>query len=94
LGWLHYRTNHLGPELKSFLEFQYNYEDIKAQVMGDMAYATLKYSIAIKMNEREVSGESLATAMLVKKAGRGKFNTCTGPVFQNENINKIHELEK
>lgn len=42
LGWLDYRTNHLGPELKSSLEFQYNYEDIKAQVMGDMAYAPLK----------------------------------------------------
>ncbi len=46
------------------------------------------------MKEREVSGESLATAMLIKKAGRGKFNTCTRPGFQNENINKIHELEK
>jgi len=73
LGWLDYRINHLGPELKSFLEFRYNYEDIKVQVMGDMAYATLKYSIAIKMKEREVSGESLETAVLIKKSEAWKI---------------------
>ena len=72
-GWPDYRDNHLTPELKAFLEFQYNYEDIKAQVMGHMAYATLKYNIAIKMKEREVSGEGLATAVLIKKTGQWKI---------------------
>ncbi len=72
-GWPDYRDNHLAPELKAFLEFQYNYQNIKAQVLGDMAYATLKYNIAIKMKEREVSGEGLATAVLIKKAGRWKI---------------------
>ena len=39
-----------------------------------MAYATLKYNIAIKMKEREeVSGEGLATAVLIKKAGQWKI---------------------
>ncbi len=73
-GWPDYRNNHLAPELKTFLEFQYNYQNIKAQVLGDMAYATLKYNIAIKMKEREeVSGEGLATAVLIKKAGQWKI---------------------
>ena len=72
-GWPDYRDNHLAPELKSFLEFQYNYEEIKARVLGDMAYATLKYNIYIKMKEREISGEGLATAVLLKKAGQWKI---------------------
>ena len=56
----------------SFSEYP-NYQNIKAQVLGDMAYATLKYNIAIKMKEREVSGEGLATAVLIKKAGQWKI---------------------
>ena len=72
-GWPDYRNNHLAPEFKAFLEFQYNYENIKAQVMGDMAYTTLKYNIAIKMKEREISGEGLATAVLVKQGGSWKI---------------------
>ena len=56
-----------------FLRLQYNYENIKAQVMGDMAYATLKYNMNIKMKEREISGEGLATVVLLKKAGQWKI---------------------
>ncbi len=65
-GWVDYRDNHLGPELKEFKSIQYNFMDIKPHVSGDMAYATLKYHIAVKMAERDVEGEGLATAILVK----------------------------
>ncbi|MFQ5675786.1 MAG: hypothetical protein ACE5G1_07825, partial [bacterium] len=34
-GWQDYRDHHLAPELKAFLEFHYNFEDIRAHVMGD-----------------------------------------------------------
>jgi len=33
-GWPDYRNNHLAPELEAFLEFQYSYQNIKAQVLG------------------------------------------------------------
>jgi ketosteroid isomerase-like protein len=72
-GWTDYRDHHLGPELKQFLEFQYGYANIKAHVMGEMAYATLKYNIAIKTKEREMSGEGLATAILSKENGDWKI---------------------
>ena len=68
-GWVDYRDHHLAPELKQFLAFQYGYENIKPHVFGDIAYATLKYNIDIKMKEREVTGEGLATAVLVKQEG-------------------------
>ena len=72
-GWVDYRDHHIAPEFKTFLEFKYNYEDIKAQVLGDMAYATLKYDMTIKMKEREISGKGLATVVLIKQDGKWKI---------------------
>lgn len=72
-GWVDYRDNHLGPELKEFKEIQYSFSDVKTRISGDMAYATFKSHIAVKMESREVEGESLATAILLKTAGGWKI---------------------
>ena len=72
-GWADYRDHHLGPELKQFLEIKYSFADIKPHIYGDIAYATLKSSIAVKMERREFEGESLATAVLVKRDGNWKI---------------------
>ncbi|MGH7454411.1 MAG: nuclear transport factor 2 family protein [bacterium] len=72
-GWVDYRDNHLGPELKEFKSIQYSFHDIKTHVSGDMAYATFKSHIAVKMASREVEGESLATAILMKTANGWKI---------------------
>lgn len=72
-GWVDYREHHLGPELKEFKEIQYSFSDIKANVSGDMAYATFKSHIAVKMESREVEGESLATAILLKTTAGWKI---------------------
>ncbi len=72
-GWIDYRDHHLGPELKQFLEFKYGYDDIKPHVFGDIAYATLKYDIAVKMKEREFSSQGLATVVLVRQNGSWKI---------------------
>lgn len=72
-GWADYKDHHLGPELKQFIEIKYSFADIKPHVYGDVAYATLKSSIAVKMEAREFDGESLATAILVKTDGGWKI---------------------
>jgi len=72
-GWVDYRDHHLGPELKEFKEIQYSFSDIKTRMSGDMAYATFKSHIAVKMEAREVEGESLATTILMKTAGGWKI---------------------
>ena len=72
-GWIDYRDHHLGPELKQFLEFKYGYHEIKPHVFGDIAYATLKYNIAVKTKEREFSGQGLATVVLVQQNGSWKI---------------------
>jgi ketosteroid isomerase-like protein len=51
----------------------YSFHDVKPHVSGDMAYATLKYHIAVKMESREVEGEGLATAILMKTANGWKI---------------------
>jgi len=71
--WADYRDNHLGPELKEFKSIQYSFHDIKPHVSGDMAYATFKSHIAVKMESREVEGESLVTAILMKTAAGWKI---------------------
>lgn len=65
-GWADYRDHHLGPELKQFLQITYSFAEIKPHVYGQMAYATLKSSIVVKMEGREFEGESLATVVLRK----------------------------
>lgn len=72
-GWVDYRDNHLGPELKEFKEIQYSFSDIKTHVSGDMAYATFRSHIAVLIESGEVEGESLATAILVKTADGWKI---------------------
>jgi ketosteroid isomerase-like protein len=72
-GWVDYRDNHLGPELKEFKEIQNSFMDIKPHVSSDMAYATLKYHVAVKMETREVEGEGLATTIIMKTAGGWKI---------------------
>ena len=72
-GWADYKDHHLGPELERFIEITYSFADIKPHVYGNMAYATLKSSIAVKMKEREFAGESLVTAILVKSGDGWKI---------------------
>ncbi len=66
-GWADYSDHHLAPELKEFLELQYSFENIKPHIAGNLAYATLRYRIHVKMTEREATGEGLATVILVKQ---------------------------
>ena len=65
-GWQDYRDNHIGPELKQFLEIKYSFSDIKVKVYGNAAYAIFETSIAVKMETRNFDGENLATAILIK----------------------------
>jgi len=69
-------------------ELQYSFEDIKAHVAGDLAYATLRYRIHLKMTEREATGEGLATVILVKQDAGWKIQHIQHPTFLNKNISR------
>ncbi len=72
-GWQDYRDNHIGPELKQFLEIKYSFSDIKVKVYGNAAYAIFETSIAVKMETRNFDSEGLATAILIKTNGNWKI---------------------
>lgn len=67
-GWVDYRDNHLGPELKQFENLQFGHSNTKVHLLpgGQTAYATSEYSLKAKMGEREIDARGLETLVLVK----------------------------
>ena len=73
-GWVDYRDNHIGPEMKSFENVQWAHSNIVVHVLGDSsAYVTADYSIKYKAGERNVDSGGIATHVLVKEQGRWKI---------------------
>lgn len=64
-GWVDYRDNHLGPELKEFQNLQFGHTNTRVTVLGDGrgAYVTSNY---LKGEEHDVDSGGLETLVLVK----------------------------
>ncbi len=67
-GWADYRDRHLGPELKAFQNLQFAHRETKVTMLSgaDAAYATSRYTLKAKMEERDIDSEGLATYLLIK----------------------------
>jgi len=73
-GWVDYRDNHLGPELKSFQDLQWAHSNIVVHMLGDSAaYVTADYAIKYKAGDRAVDSGGIATHVLVKEQGAWKI---------------------
>lgn len=73
-GWIDYRDNHLGPELKSFQDLQWSHSNIVVHMLGESAaYVTADYAIRYKVGERAVDSGGIATHVLVKEQGAWKI---------------------
>lgn len=72
-GWADYRDNHLFPEMKEIQNAKYEFTDIKPKVSGNLAYATMKYSISGDVNKRHFESAGVATAVLEKIRGTWKL---------------------
>ena len=73
-GWVDYRDNHLGPELKSFQDLQWAHSNIVVHMLGDSAaYVTADYTIKYKSGDRVVDSGGIATHVLVKEKGSWKI---------------------
>jgi uncharacterized protein (TIGR02246 family) len=69
-GWVDYRDNHLGPELKSFQDLVWSHSNIVVHMLGDAsAYVTADYAIKYKSGDRVVDSGGIATHVLVKEQG-------------------------
>jgi ketosteroid isomerase-like protein len=67
-GWVDYRDNHLGPEMKEMKDTKYSLSDVKVHLAGKTAWATFKYAIAADVmsngQQRHIDGAGLGTAVL------------------------------
>ena len=73
-GWVDYRDNHLGPELKSFENLQWAHSNIVVHVLEESAaYVTADYAIKYKSGDRAVDSGGIATHVLVKEQGTWKI---------------------
>ena len=73
-GWVDYRDNHLGPELKSFQDLQWAHSNIVVHMLGDSAaFVTADYTIKYKTGDRVVDSGGIATHVLVKEQGAWKI---------------------
>jgi uncharacterized protein (TIGR02246 family) len=73
-GWVDYRDNHLGPELKSFQDLVWSHSNIVVHLLGDAsAYVTADYAIKYKSGDRVVDSGGIATHVLVKEQGNWKI---------------------
>ena len=69
-GWIDYRDNHLGPELREFQNFRYRYYEIEPQVRGTVAWASFRYELIADTPNGHVEAEGRGTAVLEKRGGR------------------------
>lgn len=73
-GWIDYRDNHLGPELKAFQDLQWAHSNIVVHILGPTAaYVTADYAIKYKTADRAVDSGGIATHVLVKEGGQWKI---------------------
>lgn len=73
-GWVDYRDNHLGPELKMFQNLVWSHSNLVIHPLGDSAaYVTADYSIKYQAADRAVDSGGIATHVLIKDGGAWKI---------------------
>ena len=66
-GWIDYRDNHIGLELKEMEDLQFAHVEVVPHVLSDgMAYVTAEYRLKTKVDGKPVDAEGLETLVLVK----------------------------
>lgn len=71
IGWVDYRDNHIGPELKEFENLRFSHQNIAVHQLsrtGDAAYVTSEYALKARVNGRDIDSGGLETLVLVKDA--------------------------
>lgn len=66
-GWIDYRDNHLGPELKEMADLRFAHVDAVSNVLSEaVAYVTAEYRLKATVEGRIVESEGLETLVLLK----------------------------
>lgn len=66
-GWVDYRDNHLGPELKEMADLQFSHVEVATNILSDaVAYVTAEYRLKATVKGKAVESEGLETLVLLK----------------------------
>jgi ketosteroid isomerase-like protein len=67
-GWIDYRDNHLGPELRELQDLELRHVNVKSLVLGGggAAYVTAEYHLKARVGGRELDAAGLETLVLVR----------------------------
>ena len=66
-GWVDYRDNHIGPELKEMENLRFSHVQVVPHMLSDTtAYVTAEYRLKTTMDGKPVDAEGLETLVLVK----------------------------
>ena len=69
-GWVDYRDNHIGPELKSFNGLKFSHSNLKIQMLGsDAAYVISEYALETAGANGPTRSGGLETDVLVRQGG-------------------------
>jgi len=71
-GWVDYRDNHLGPELKEMADLRFLHVDVVPHVLSDaVVYVTGEYRLKATVEGKVVESEGLETLVLLKGSDEG-----------------------
>lgn len=71
-GWVDYRDNHLGPELREMQDLEFAHGKLVPHVLAEgVAYLTAEYRIKARVGGKAVDAEGLETLILVRPPGGG-----------------------
>ena len=67
-GWVDYRDNHIGPELREMENLEFSHGDIVPHVLPDgrSAYVTAEYRLKARIEGKDVDATGLETMVLLK----------------------------
>jgi len=73
-GWVDYRDNHIGPELKEMENLEFSHGEVAPHVLAEdrSAYVTAEYRLKAKIEGKDIDATGLETLVLLK-AGDGAW---------------------
>ena len=74
-GWIDYRDHHIGPEMNTYENLQFEHRNVAVHLLegSAAAYVTSEYALKARTGVREIDSGGLETLVLIKSGGAWKI---------------------
>ena len=74
-GWVDYRDHHIGPEMKTYENLQFEHRQVAVHLLngGGVAYVTSEYALKARVAGKDVDTGGLESLVLIKVSGAWKI---------------------